>query len=97
LACGRGSLYAPDKIGEDRFHAIVTIRTKDGIELRRDSVYRRMNEEDLDGKFLDLVSMRAGETKAGELAQVLKSLDRATNVADVMTSLQLTEAKIEDF
>jgi 2-methylcitrate dehydratase PrpD len=82
---------------EGRFHAIVTIRTNDGREFRRDSIYRRMTEEDIDAKFQALVSMRAGEAKARELAQALKGLDKVSNIAEVMASLQLPAAKIEDF
>jgi 2-methylcitrate dehydratase PrpD len=86
-----------DLTGEGRFRAIVTVRTKNGREFRRDSVYRRMTEEDVDAKFLDLVGMRAGEAKAQELAHALKGLDTVSNIAEVMTSLQLPEARIEDF
>jgi 2-methylcitrate dehydratase PrpD len=82
---------------ESRFHAIVTIRTNDGREFRRDSIYRLMSEEDVDAKFQALVGMRAGEVKARELAQVLKGLDKVSNIAEVMASLQLPAAKIEDF
>jgi 2-methylcitrate dehydratase PrpD len=82
---------------EGRFHAIVTIRTNDGREFRRDSIYRRMTEEDIDAKFLTLVSMRAGDAKARELAEALKGLDKVSNIAEVMTLLQLQAAKIEDF
>jgi 2-methylcitrate dehydratase PrpD len=83
--------------GEGRFHAIVTINTKDGSELKRDSTYRLMDEDDVDAKFHALVGMRAGETKAQELAQTLKRLDLATNMSEVMAGLQLPAAKIEDF
>jgi 2-methylcitrate dehydratase PrpD len=83
--------------GEGRFHAIVTIKTKDGREFQRDSNYRLMTEEDVEAKFRSLVGMRAGEAKAQELAAVLKGLDQARNIGDVMSSLQLPAAKIEDF
>jgi 2-methylcitrate dehydratase PrpD len=86
-----------DWSGEGRFHAIVTINTKDGRELKRDSTYRLMDEDDVDAKFHALVGMRAGETKAQELAQSLKRLDLATNMSEVMAGLQLPAAKIEDF
>jgi hypothetical protein len=56
-----------------------------------------MSEEDVDAKFQALVNMRAGEAKARELAQVLKGLDKESNIAEVMASLQLPAAKIEDF
>ena len=86
-----------DWAGRDRFQAVVTIKTVDGRELRRESVYRRMTADDVDAKFSDLVGMRAGEAKANELAQTLKNLDAASNVADVMTQLELPQAHIEEF
>ena len=82
---------------EDRFRAMVTVRTKDGRELRRESIYRRMTEDDLDAKFADLVGMRAGEAKARELAVTLKGMDTVSNVAEVVRQLELPAAKIEDF
>ena len=82
---------------EDRFRAMVTVRTKDGRELHRESIYRRMTEEDLDVKFADLVGMRAGAAKAGELAAVLKGMETVSNVSEVMRQLELPAAKIEDF
>jgi 2-methylcitrate dehydratase PrpD len=90
-------LLREDWKDEGRFHALVTIRTNDGRELRLDSIYRRMKEEDIDAKFHALVGMRAGEAKAQELAQALKGWDKVSNIAQVMTSLQLPAAKIEDF
>lgn len=56
-----------------------------------------MTAEDVDAKFSDLVGMRAGEAKAKELAHALKNLEEASNVADVMTQLELPQAHIEDF
>jgi 2-methylcitrate dehydratase PrpD len=90
-------LLREDWKDEGRFHALVTIRTNDGRELRLDSIYRRMKEEDIDAKFHALVGMRAGEAKAQELAQALKGWDKVSNIAQVMTRLQLPAAKIEDF
>ena len=86
-----------DWAGRDRFQAIVTIRTVDGKKFERESVYRRMTEEDVDAKFSDLVGMRAGEAKPKELAQALKNLNTASNVAGVMTQLELPQAHIKDF
>ena len=54
-----------------------------------------MTEADLDAKFLDLVTLRAGEAKARELTPVLKRLDTVSNVAEVMVQLELPEALIE--
>ena len=82
---------------EDRFRAMVTVRTKDGRELRRESIYRRMTEEDLDAKFADLVGMRAGAAKARQLATALKGMETVGNVSEVMRQLELPAAKIEDF
>jgi 2-methylcitrate dehydratase PrpD len=90
-------LLREDWAGQGRFRAIVTIKTRDGREFRRDSTYRPMTEQDVDVKFLDLVTMRAGEDKARQLASVLKRLDTVGNISDVMTSLELPEARIEEF
>jgi len=86
-----------DWAGRDRFQAIVIIKTADGRQFERESVYRRMTAEYVDAKFSDLVGMRAGEAKAKELAHALKNLEEASNVADVMTQLELPQAHIEDF
>lgn len=82
---------------EGRFRAMVTIETGDGRRLSRESSYRPMTEEDLDAKFADLVGMRAGEDKAQQLAEALKGLENAANVSDVMSLMELPEARIEDF
>ncbi len=83
--------------GEGRFRAMVTIRTRDGREFTRESEYRRMTEEDLDAKFAELVGMRAGAAQAGELARVLKGMDEVANISDVMSQLEMSEARIEDY
>ena len=54
-----------------------------------------MTEADLDAKFLDLVTLRAGEAKARELTPVLKRLDTLSNVAEVTVQMELPEALIE--
>ena len=54
-----------------------------------------MTEPDLDAKFLDLVTLRAGEAKARELTPVLKRLDSLSNIAEVMAQLELPESLIE--
>ena len=77
---------------EDHSHAFVTILAKDGRELRKETTYRTMTDEDLDAKFSYLVGLRAGEAKAKELAHVLKRLDNVRNVAEVMTQLELPAA-----
>ena len=80
--------------GDERYRGVVTVTTKDGRKLQKESLWRRMTEEELDAKFSYLVGLRAGETKAKELARVLKGLDRVTNIADVMVQLELPEALI---
>jgi hypothetical protein len=79
-----------------RLHTSVTISTKDGRKLTKETDYRQMNEEDLDTKFSHLVGLRVGEPKAEELAGVLKQLDTTGNIADVMVQLEFPEAAIEE-
>ena len=78
-----------------RLHTGVTISTKDGRKLTKETDYRRMNEEDLDAKFSHLVGLRVGKTKAEELAGVLKSLDMMENIGAVMAQLEFPEANID--
>ena len=79
-----------------RWHTLVTITTRDGQSVSKETDYRPMTEEDLDAKFSYLVGLRAGQEKAAELAAVLKNVESATHVGSVMTQLQLPEARIED-
>jgi 2-methylcitrate dehydratase PrpD len=79
---------------DDHFRAVVSITTRDGRTLRQEATYRPMTEADLDAKFLDLVTLRAGEAKAKQLAPLLKGLDTAANVDDVMSELELPAATI---
>ena len=79
-----------------RWHTVVTIATRDGRRVSKETDYRPMTEADLDTKFSYLVGLRAGESKAAELAEVLKGLDQAHNVADVMAQLELPPANIDD-
>ena len=81
---------------EDRFYAGVTVITKDGRKLNKESEDRQMTEAELDAKFSYLVGLRAGEEKVRELAQVLQRLDRVSNVAEVMVRLELPEAHIDE-
>ena len=81
--------------GDERYRAVVTVTLKDGRKLQKESLWRRMTEEELDTKFSYLVGLRAGEAKAYELAGVLKHLDTASNVADVMAQLELPEAHLD--
>lgn len=80
--------------GDNHFRAVVSITTRDGRKLRQEATYRRMTEADLDAKFLDLVTLRAGEAKAKQLSPLLKGLDTAANVDDVMCELELPAATI---
>ena len=68
-----------------------------GKVFTRESIYRRMTEEDLDAKFAELVGMRAGEAKARELAGAVKGMADVANVSDVMNQLEMPEARIEEF
>jgi hypothetical protein len=79
----------------DHYHTVVTINTKDGRTLRKETDYRLMTEEEVDAKFLHLVGLRAGEAKAQELARIVKRLDTASNIADVMAQLELRQGRIE--
>ena len=54
-----------------------------------------MTPEDLDDKFLYLVGLRTGGTKAEELARVLKGLEEVDNIAHVMVQLEFPEARME--
>jgi 2-methylcitrate dehydratase PrpD len=78
-----------------RHYGAATVTTKDGRTLYKESTWKPMPEEDLDLKFLDLVGLRVGEPKAKELAQVLKRLDRSSNIADIMAQLEFPEANLE--
>jgi len=79
---------------DDHFRAVVSITTRDGRTLRQEASYRPMTEADLDTKFLDLVTLRAGEAKAKQLAPLLKGLDTAANLDDVMSQLEMPAATI---
>jgi 2-methylcitrate dehydratase PrpD len=82
--------------GDERYRGAVTVITKDGRKLQKESLWRRKTEEELDAKFSYLVGLRAGEAKAKELARVLKRLDTVSNVAEVMVQLELPEASIDE-
>ena len=81
---------------EDRFYAGVTVTTKDGRTLNRESNDRQMTEAELDAKFRYLVGLRAGEAKATELAGVLKRLDTVGDISEVMAQLELPAAGIKE-
>ena len=81
---------------EDRFYAGVTVVTKDGRTLSKESNDRQMTEAELDVKFSYLVGLRAGEAKATELAGVLKRLDTVSDISEVMAQLELPAAGIRE-
>jgi 2-methylcitrate dehydratase PrpD len=85
----------PDWTAHDHYHTVVTINTKDGREMRKETDYRLMTEGEVDAKFQHLVGLRAGEAKAEELARIVKRLDTESNIADVMAQLELPEDSIE--
>jgi 2-methylcitrate dehydratase PrpD len=85
----------PDWTSHDHYHTVVMINTKDGRTLCKEIDYRLMTEVEVDAKFLHLVGLRAGEAKAEELARIVKRLDTASNIADVMVQLELPEGRIE--
>ena len=78
-----------------RFQAVVTVTRSDGRKLRKDSTYKGLTQEGLDAKFSHLVGLRAGETKAKELAKVLGCLDSVSNITELMVRLELPELHIE--
>jgi 2-methylcitrate dehydratase PrpD len=84
-----------DWTAHDHYHTVVTISTKDGRTLHKDTDYRLMTEVEVDAKFLHLVGLRVGEAKAQELAQIVKQLDAASNIADVMVQFELPQGRIE--
>jgi 2-methylcitrate dehydratase PrpD len=79
---------------DDHFRSVVTIKTKDGRTVSKEARYTRMTETDVDAKFRDLVTLRAGAAKARQLATGLKGLDTAGNVGDVMRQMELPAANI---
>ena len=81
---------------EDRFYAGVTVVTKDGRILSRESNDRQMTGAELDTKFSCLVGLRAGEAKAKELDGVLKRLDAVGDISQVMAQLELPAAGIKE-
>ncbi len=81
----------------DRFQAIVSVTAKDGRSWERESVYRHMDAADVDAKFAELVGLRAGDSRARELADALRNLATAADIGDVLTLCELPAAHIEDF
>ncbi|MBM3941630.1 MAG: MmgE/PrpD family protein [SAR202 cluster bacterium] len=79
---------------EDHFRTVVTLKTRNGRTLREEVRYRYMDDADLDAKFRDLVTLRAGEAKARELAPALKGLDTAANTAEVMQLVEMPAAHL---
>ena len=82
--------------GDERYRGSVTVTTKDGRQLNKESLWRRMSEEEVDAKFIYLAGLRIGEDKARELGEVLKQLDSVDNISDVLSQLEIPEARLED-
>lgn len=80
----------------DHFRAVVSITTKQGRKVQKEVSYRKMTEADVDAKFMDLVTLRAGQAKARQLAPVLKGMDTSGNVAGVMRQLEMPAAAISE-
>jgi 2-methylcitrate dehydratase PrpD len=80
----------------DHFRAVVSITTKQGRKVQKELTYRKMTEADVDAKFMDLVTLRAGQAKARQLALVLKGIDTSGNVAGVMSQLEMPAATFTD-
>jgi len=68
--------------------AIVTIKTRAGHPLTEDVRHRPMDASELDTKFRGLVTPRFGEDKARGLERLLKRLDAAASVRDLMAELE---------
>jgi hypothetical protein len=68
--------------------AIVTLKTRAGHTLSEDVRRRPMNAPELDAKFHGLVTPRFGEAKARRLERLLKRLDAAASVKDLMADLE---------
>jgi 2-methylcitrate dehydratase PrpD len=69
-------------------HAIVTIRTRTGHTLTEEVWHRPMDASELDTKFHGLVTPRFGEDKARRIEGLLKTLDAAASVKDLMAELE---------
>ena len=82
--------------GDERYRGSVTVTTKDGRQLNKESLWRRMSEEEVNAKFIYLAGLRIGEDKARELGEVLKQLDSVDNISDVLSQLEIPEARLED-
>lgn len=68
--------------------AIVTIKTRAGQTLTGEVRHRPMDASELDTKFYGLVTPRFGEEKARRLERLLKRLDAAASVKDLMAELE---------
>ena len=82
--------------GDERYRGSVTIITRDGSQVSRESLWRRMSEEEVDAKFIHLAGLRVGEEKAKELGSVLQQLDSVDNISDVLTQLEIPATRLED-
>ena len=68
-------------------HAIVTIRTAKGETVAEEVWHQPMTREELDVKFRDLVIPRFGEARTRRVADLLKGLESAGRVTDLMNAV----------
>jgi 2-methylcitrate dehydratase PrpD len=69
-------------------HAIVTIRTRSGSAHSEEVWHRPMDAAEIDSKFHALVEPRIGAARARRVGSLLKRLDAAASVRNVMQELQ---------
>lgn len=68
-------------------HAIVTITTRAGEALSEEVWHQPMTRAELDRKFDDLAVPRFGEARTRRVGALLRALDRAASVKDLMNEL----------
>ncbi len=82
--------------GDERYRGAVTITTNDGRQLQKESLWRRMSEEEVDAKFIHLAGLRIGEDRARELGQTLKQVESVDNINQILTHLEIPAARLQD-
>ena len=68
--------------------AIVAIRTRKGLVYSEEVRHRPMDPSELDAKFHGLVTPRLGAAKARQLERLVKQLDAAVSVEELMRQLE---------
>ena len=68
-------------------HAIVTIRTRSGKTLAEEVWHQPMTGDELDRKFNGLVTPRFGKDKSARVVKLLKGLESAGSVRELMADL----------